>query len=191
MDFSDERSVAQAADTVERDGEGLDVVIVCGGVLHSPDGLRPERRLSDVRVEHLVRSFSVNAIGPLLVAKHFERFLPRRDRCVFASLSARVGSIGDNRLGGWYGYRASKAAQNMFTKNLAIELRRTHRGLICVGLHPGTVDTALSAPFQRVVPSKRLFSAEQAATYLLHVIAGLNDPHNGSVLAWDGTEIEP
>ena len=190
MDFIDERSVAQAADIVERDGEGLDVIIVCGGVLHSPDGLRPERRLSEVRVDHLVRSFSVNAVGPLLVAKHFERLLPRRGRSVFASLSARVGSIGDNRSGGWYSYRAAKSAQNQLLKTLSIEWSRRWPNATVSLLHPGTTDTALSKPFQSFVPPEKLFSPERAAEQLLNVLMQQTPETSGSFLAWDGQPID-
>ena len=151
--------------------------------------MRPERRLADVTPEHLQRAFAVNAIGPLLVAKHVQALLPRRDRAVFASLSARVGSIGDNRLGGWYAYRASKAAQNMITLNLSIELRRRARGIICVGLHPGTVDTELSRPFQHNVPADRLFTPQRAARQLLDVIHGLEPADNGGFFAWDAQPI--
>ncbi len=100
-----------------------------------------------------------------------------------------MGSIDDNRLGGWYGYRASKAAQNMLTKTMAIELRRLNPSIICVALHPGTVDTDLSRPFQRHVPKDKLFSPEQAAKQLLQVIAGLDSDDNGGFFAWDGKPI--
>ena len=124
------------------------MIINCAGLLHDGDSLQPEKRLADVTAASLERSFAVNAIGPLLIAKHFQGMLHPQRLAVFATLSARVGSIGDNRTGGWYSYRASKAAQNMITKNLSIELHRRARGVICVALHPGTVDTGLSRPFQ-------------------------------------------
>jgi NAD(P)-dependent dehydrogenase (short-subunit alcohol dehydrogenase family) len=126
-----------------------------------------------------------------LVAKHF---LPRlrKDRpAIFAALSARVGSIGDNRLGGWYGYRASKAALNMIVKSLSIELARTHPHAACVALHPGTVATGLSAPFQRGVPADQLFSLETAASHLLEVITGLSGSQSGGMFAWDGRAVSP
>ena len=131
----------------------------------------------------------MNAIGPLLVAKHFQILLPPQERSIFANLSARVGSIGDNHLGGWYAYRASKAAQNMVTRNLAIELRRRAQGLICVALHPGTVDTGLSRPFQSKVPANRLFSAERAAKQLLKVMDGLRPDDSGGFFSWNGERI--
>ena len=181
--------MTRAARIVAGEVEAVDLVVNCAGVLHDEAAMQPERRLEDVQVEHLQRAFAVNAIGPLLVAKHFQQLLPRRQRAVFASLSARVGSIGDNRLGGWYAYRASKAAQNMITRNLSIELRRRSRGIVCVALHPGTVDTALSRPFQRNVPSEKLFSPERAASQLLAVVDRLGPDDNGGFFAWDGQPV--
>ena len=133
--------------------------------------------------------FEVNAFGPLVVAKHFLPLLKHSERAVLANLSARVGSIGDNRLGGWYAYRASKAAQNMFTRNLSLELARRAPKVICVALHPGTVDTELSKPFQGGVSPDRLFDADRAARQLLEVIDGLRPEQTGRFLAWDGTTI--
>jgi len=181
--------VTAAAASVAAETARIELIINCAGVLHDGASVQPEKRLADVTPESLERSFAVNAIGPLLVAKHFEALLPRQDRAVFASLSARVASIGDNRLGGWYGYRASKAAQNMITRNLAIELRRRARGIICVALHPGTVDTGLSRPFQGNVPADRLFAPDRAARQLLNVIDGLRAEDNGEFFAWDGQPI--
>jgi NAD(P)-dependent dehydrogenase (short-subunit alcohol dehydrogenase family) len=108
---------------------------------------------------------------------------------VFAAISARVGSISDNRLGGWYSYRASKAALNMLLKTAAIELGRTRKELVVLGLHPGTVDTGLSKPFQSNVSEGKLFTPEQSARYLLEVIDGVTPEHSGSVLAWDAQTV--
>ncbi len=189
LDVTAESTVSTAAATIAGETDRVDVVVYCAGLLHDGDAHRPEKRLADVTLESLQRSFAVNAIGPALVAKHFNGLLDRTDRAVFASLSARVGSIDDNRLGGWYGYRASKAAQNMITRNLSIELRRTARGVICVALHPGTVDTTLSRPFQGKVPEGKLFSPTRAAAQLLGVVDQLRPEDNGSFLAWDGQPI--
>jgi NAD(P)-dependent dehydrogenase (short-subunit alcohol dehydrogenase family) len=145
--------------------------------------------LADVRPESLARSFAVNAVGPLLVARHFESLLAHEDRAVFASLSARVGSIEDNRLGGWYAYRASKAAQNMYTRTLAIEWARSRRNVVCVALHPGTTDTDLSRPFQGNVPEGKLFGVERTVSQLLEVIDRLQPADTGQFLAWDGERI--
>ncbi len=189
LDVTDEAGMACAADVIHKDSVSLRLILNVAGVLHTPGGMQPERRLADVQVEHMLWSYRVNALGPLLVAKHFSALLPRSDPAVFASLSARVGSIGDNRLGGWYAYRAAKAAQNMMTRNLSIELPRRHRGLLCVGLHPGTVDTDLSSPFQANVPEKKLFSRERAVRQLLTVINELKPEDQGSCIAWDSQRI--
>ena len=189
MDVTAEASIADAAAAVSSTTAGIDLLIYCAGILHDERGMRPERRLTDVEAEAVLRSFQVNALGALLVAKHFQRLFDRSARCVLANLSARVGSVGDNRLGGWYGYRASKAAQNMITRNLSIELRRRCRGIICVALHPGTVDTGLSKPFQGNVGEGKLFSTGQATRQLLQVIDSLSPESNGRFYAWDGKEI--
>ena len=189
LDITDEHSLAEAALAVAAEQEPLDLVINCAGLLHRSAGPQPERRLADVQLDWLLESFAVNGAGPLLLAKHFEHLLPRRERAVFASLSARVGSIGDNRLGGWYAYRAAKAAQNMFIRTLAIELARRARGVICVALHPGTTDTDLSQPFQANVPAGKLFSTERAVVQLLQVIDGLGANDSGGFFAWNGAKI--
>lgn len=190
VDVTDEKVLAAAAATIAAEDEPLDLVINCAGLLHRPDGPQPERRLAEVRADWLLESFAVNAAGPLLLAKHVEPLLPRRERAVFASLSARVGSIGDNRLGGWYAYRAAKAAQNMFIKTLSIEVARRARGTICVALHPGTTDTALSQPFQGGVPADKLFSPARAVDQLLQVIDGLGKADTGRFFAWNGERID-
>ncbi len=189
LDVTAEPTVSTAAAAVAGEAGRVDLLIYCAGLLHDGDAHQPEKRLADVTLEGLQRSFVVNAVGPALIAKHFHGLLHRTERAVFASLSARVGSIEDNRLGGWYGYRASKAAQNMITRNLSIELRRTARSVICVALHPGTVDTALSRPFQGKVPEGKLFSPTRAAGQLLGVIDQLQPEDNGRFLAWDGQPI--
>jgi NAD(P)-dependent dehydrogenase (short-subunit alcohol dehydrogenase family) len=190
LDVNDEASVARAAAQVAGVTERLHLVVNCAGLLHGGAAqLVPEKRLADVRPEALAASFAVNAMGPLLVAKHFERLLAHRERAVFASVSARVGSIGDNRLGGWYAYRGAKAAQNMFTKTLAIEWARTRRNVICVALHPGTTDTDLSRPFQANVPPEKLFSPARTVQQLLAVIDRLTPAGTGRFYSWDGSEI--
>lgn len=166
------------------------MILVATGLLHDP-AIMPERALRDLDGDRLARSFRVNAIGPALVAKHFAPLLPREGRSVFAALSARVGSIGDNRIGGWYGYRASKAALNMLMKTAAIEIRRTRPQAICVTLHPGTVDTKLSKPFQRGVADDRLFTAEKSARHLLDVLDRVEPADSGKCFAWDGQEVVP
>ena len=190
LDVTDEASIARAARTVADLTDRLHLVVNCAGILHGgPARLAPEKRLADVRPETLAASFAVNACGPLLVAKHFEPLLAHRERAVFASISARVGSIGDNRLGGWYAYRGAKAAQNMFTRTLAIEWARSRRNVVCVALHPGTTDTDLSRPFQANVAPDRLFSPGRTVRQLLEVIDRLTPADTGRFYAWDGSEI--
>lgn len=187
LDLLDETSIASAAAHVAN-GTAPTLVIVATGLLHSGEK-GPEKALRDLDPEWLAQVYAVNAIGPALVAKHFLPIMPRTGRTVFAALSARVGSISDNRLGGWHGYRASKAALNMLIRNLAIEERRRNDRAIVVTLHPGTVDTPLSHPFQAHVPVGRLFDTERAALQLLDVIEGLKVPDSGKLFDFEGEEV--
>ena len=186
LDLEDEASIAAAAGHIGDRFERLDLVITATGLLHDGDALGPEKTWRALEAASLERVYRINAIGPALVAKHFLPLLARDRKSVFAALSARVGSIGDNRLGGWHAYRASKAALNMLIRNFAIELQRRNPGAICVGLHPGTVDTGLSKPFQANVPSGKLFTADVVAARLLDVIDGLDASVSGRQVAWDG-----
>ena len=190
LDVTDEGSIEAAADQVRAKTERLHLLVNVAGILHGSE-LSPEKKLGHVRPEALREVFEVNAFGPLLVAKHFHRLLRHDERSVFASVSARVGSISDNRLGGWYAYRASKAAQNMFTKNISIELGRIAPNTIVVGLHPGTVDTELSEPFQRNVSKGQLLSATDSVASLLTVIDGLRKEDTGRVFDFRGVEVPP
>ncbi|HEX8387840.1 MAG TPA: SDR family NAD(P)-dependent oxidoreductase, partial [Sphingomonas sp.] len=150
-----------------------------------------EKAMRDLDADWLQRNFLVNAVGPALVAKHFLPLLPRARRAVFAALSARVGSISDNNLGGWYGYRASKAALNQLIRTLAIEERRRNPQAVVVALHPGTVDTDLSRPFQGNVQPGRLFAPDRAAVQLLDVLDGLKPVDSGRLFDWEGKQITP
>ncbi|MEB3306722.1 MAG: SDR family NAD(P)-dependent oxidoreductase [Cyanobacteriota bacterium] len=166
----------------------LRLVINASGVLHGAH-LQPEKRLSQVTGDALDRCFRVNAFGPLLLAQAVEAAMPMDLPVHFASLSARVGSIGDNQLGGWYSYRGAKAAQNQLLHTLALEWRR-RRPLTCVTLlHPGTTATPLSEPFRSSVPPERLFSPERAAQQLLDVLQSQHAAASGRFVAWDGQEI--
>lgn len=189
LDLTDEASIAAAA-TALAAAAPYHLIIVATGVLHGPSG-GPEKSWRQLDAAQLAHSFAVNAIGPALVARHFLPLLDPKERAVIAFLSARVGSISDNRLGGWYGYRASKAALNQLVRTLAIELARSRPATICVALHPGTVDTALSAPFQRGVPDGRLFTPAISAAHLLRVIDGLSPQDSGALLDWAGQTIAP
>lgn len=187
IDLASEASIEAASVAI---GPEVDCLIVASGWLHGPR-VTPERALRELDAAQLMQSFAVNSIGPALVLKYFTPLLPKERKAMIGILSARVGSISDNHLGGWYGYRASKAALNMIVKCAAIELHRTRPQTICVGLHPGTVDTPLSKPFQRGVPDDKLFAAEYSAARLMQVLDGLSPPDSGLCYAWDGAVITP
>jgi NAD(P)-dependent dehydrogenase (short-subunit alcohol dehydrogenase family) len=187
IDLENEASIAAAAAQLV-EGAPLRFILVATGLLHDP-ALQPEKTYRTLDPEHLLRSFRVNAIGPALVAKHVLPLVPKAGKSVFAVLSARVGSIADNRLGGWYGYRASKAALNQFVRTLAIELGRQRPEAVCVALHPGTVDTALSHPFQTGSTNQKVFSPAYSAERVLAVTDALTAAHTGQFFAWDGQSI--
>ncbi|MFV0622415.1 SDR family NAD(P)-dependent oxidoreductase [Sphingomonas sp. ac-8] len=187
LDVLDEPSIAAAAARVAA-GPAPTLIVIATGLLHEGDQM-PERGFKEVDAEWMARSYAVNAIGPALVMKHFLPLLPRMGTPVLAALSARVGSIGDNGLGGWHGYRAAKAALNMLLANAAIEAKRQSPRAIVVGLHPGTVDSALSKPFQTNLAPGSLFAPDRAAMQLLDVIEALKPKDSGKLFAWDGAEI--
>jgi NAD(P)-dependent dehydrogenase (short-subunit alcohol dehydrogenase family) len=186
-DILDEASLAGAAGRLRLQGP-VTRIVVAAGQLHGAD-FAPEKSMQALSLPALTGLFAVNAAGPALVAKHLLPLTPRDRPSVFAALSARVGSIGDNRLGGWYAYRASKAALNMLIHTLAIEHRRTRPSGVCVALHPGTVDTALSAPFRSGVPDGQMFTPDRSAAALLAVMDALGPEANGGFFAWDGSPI--
>lgn len=196
LDYLQPATIALAAAHVQdwcgAHGTPLRQLVVASGYLHggapsSPAPLMPERRLADIDPEYLSQVFAVNTIGPALVMKHFLPLLPRQGRCLAAFVSAKVGSIGDNALGGWYGYRASKAALNQLVKTAAIELARQNRASICVALHPGTVATDLSAPFAKTALHVR--SAAHAAQDLLSVLANLQSADSGGFFDYQGQRL--
>lgn len=187
FDLLDEDSIRTAAARIAGDGP-LDLVFVATGILQDLPTVRPERSWSAIDPEAFARVFALNATGPAMIGKHVLPHLAKGGR--FAALSARVGSIGDNRLGGWHAYRASKAALNMIVRNFAIELRRRDAGAVAVVLHPGTVDTGLSHPFQNNVAKEKLFDADRAASQLLSVLIGLQPSDTGGFFAWDGSPID-
>lgn len=186
LDLEDEASIAAAAARVA-EGPAPTLVFVGTGVLHH--GQAPERTYKAMTADHLLRDYRINTVGPALIAKHFLPLLPRDRPAVFAALSARVGSISDNRLGGWHSYRASKAGLNMILQNLAVELARSHPQAVVAGLHPGTVATDLSAPFQKGVRPDKLFTPAWSAERLLAVLDALTPADSGGVFAWDGARI--
>ncbi len=190
LDLTSEDSIRNAANWLADKQINPSLVFVATGLLHE-DGKGPEKSLRQLDAEWLTKNYQVNAIGPALVAKYFLPLMERIETIRFAALSARVGSISDNRLGGWYGYRASKAALNMMIRNLSIEWSRKNDRSIIVALHPGTVDTGLSVPFQGNVPPEKLFDSARAARQLLTVLEALKPADSGKIFAWDGTEIQP
>ena len=185
MDYQSEDSIRSCADLASQ-GQPLDLVLVTTGILHETN-LRPEKSLRELSFEKFQRLFAVNTIVPALVAKHFLPRLNRDTPSFFATLSARVGSIGDNKLGGWYGYRASKAALNQFVRTAAVELKRRKPLAICVALHPGTVESKLSAPFAKSGLEVR--SAKDAASQLLTVLDGLTPADSGQFFDYCGRRL--
>lgn len=188
LEATEEGEVAQMAAKLQGQGITLDVVVNCVGILHEND-LSPEKSLRQINPEKLLRYFQVNSIPAVLLAKHLQPLLNRDCRTVFACLSAKIGSIEDNRLGGWYGYRASKAALNMFLKTIAIEYQRKQPHTVVVALHPGTTDTQLSQPFQRNVPPGKLFSVERTVSQLWGILETLTEADNGTFFSWDGSKL--
>ncbi|MEM7620786.1 MAG: SDR family NAD(P)-dependent oxidoreductase [Pseudomonadota bacterium] len=190
IDIREETSVEQAASLCLADGPA-DIILVTTGFLHNEaEDIWPEKALRDISTNGFANAFAINTVGPALIAKHFLKNLDKGRPCLFAAISARVGSISDNQLGGWYAYRASKAALNMVLKTTSIEIRRKYKKAMIVGLHPGTVDTSLSKPFQGHVPNGKLFTPEHSARHLLNVINTLKPENSGNTFAWDGTKID-
>ena len=185
-EVTDEKSLMQLANDINRLDIQPELVIHCAGILHEP-GLQPEKSLRQCKAEALQRLFAVNSIGPLMAAKAIIPLLPKQQPAHFAVLSAMVGSIGDNRLGGWYGYRASKAALNQLLRTLSIECRRTHPELCITAIHPGTTDTGLSAPFQANVKPGKLYTAAQSANRILEVVLAGQPEESGRFVNWNGS----
>ncbi|XP_026395249.1 uncharacterized protein LOC113290001 isoform X1 [Papaver somniferum] len=196
LDVTDESTIEASAKSVQERYGSLNLLINTTGVLSVPNVLQPETTLSKVEKASLLLAYEVNAVGPILVIKHMWPLLKKgggsgteRDVAVVASLSARVGSIGDNRLGGWHSYRASKTALNQLTKTVSVEFGRKKDPIACILLHPGTVDTDLSKPFQRNVAEGKLFTKEFSVQKLLGIINSVKPSDNGKFFAWDGQEI--
>ncbi|MDE2335530.1 MAG: SDR family NAD(P)-dependent oxidoreductase [Rhodospirillales bacterium] len=185
IDLLDEASLERAAAFAAELGE-LRLVVDATGFLHDRDQ-GPEKTWRQLDAASLARSFALNAIGPALIMKHVLPRLPRSGKAAFATLSARVGSIGDNRLGGWYSYRASKAALNQLVRTAAVELARRSPEALCVALHPGTVATTLSAPF--AATGLEVHTPAAAAHHLLTVLDGLTTDANGGFFDWRGLPV--
>lgn len=189
IDYTNEDSIEAAAKSASQEGK-LDLVIVATGILHDGE-IQPEKNIKDLTREKFVHIYEVNTVVPALIAKHFLPHLEKDKKAVFAALTARVGSVSDNNLGGWYSYRCSKAALQMVIKNASIEVGRLNKNAVIVSLHPGTVASHLSEPFQAHVAEDHLFKPEFAAEKLLEVIGGITPAQSGSIFAWDGEEIQP
>ncbi len=193
MDVSDESSIKQAADDIKQQSTHLNWVINCVGLLHT-ESAQPEKALRQVETGFFLQNMQINALAGLLIAKHIRPLLAKAERsadkpAIFATISARVGSISDNQLGGWYSYRMSKAALNMGMKNLSIEWARSLKDVCIVVMQPGTVNTQLSAPFQGNVADGQLFSPAYSAECLLEVLSGMSADKSGSFVDWAGESI--
>lgn len=186
FDVTDEAAVVHAAARIGEEVDSLDLIFNATGAL-TIGGVGPEKALRAIDPAAMRRQFELNAIGPALLLKHFTALLPRDRRSLFASLSARVGSIGDNRLGGWISYRAAKAAQNQIVHTAAIEIARTRPLAVVTALHPGTVETGLSAGYRG---NHDAVSPDEAAANLLTVLDRLQPEQSGGFFAYDGSAIE-
>ena len=183
IDLLDEPSIVRAADTIRARQMDLRLVFDATGFLHG-SSFTPEKSLSALTPEHMAHAFAVNAMGPALLMKHFLPLLPKQGKSVFATLSAKVGSIGDNRLGGWYSYRASKAALNQLVHTAAIELARRKPEAVCVALHPGTVDTGLSSDFAKT--GLKVRRPAEAAALLIGALDRLTPAETGGFFDFRG-----
>lgn len=197
LDIIDEDSIQNAVDEVSKNHDQLDLLINAAGILHTAD-MNPETALARVEAKNMLLNYQVNAMGPILVSKAFAPLLIKAAKsdkhtsgkpAVIASMSARVGSIADNSIGGWHSYRASKSALNQLHRCMSIEFARKKLDIACILLHPGTVDTDLSKPFQKNVKPEKLFSQERAIEQLLGIIDGVTNEDHGKFIAWDGETI--
>ena len=182
LDITDEQSVARVLGALEGT---FDLIVIASGALVI-DGQEPEKSLRQISGRAMLDQFAVNAVGPALIMAHAARLLPKDRPAHLAALSARVGSIGDNRLGGWYSYRAAKAALNQIVKTASIELARSHKQLCCVALHPGTVETPFT---QNYAARHATVPAREAAENLLDVLQGLEPAQTGRFFDWSGQEV--
>ena len=188
LDIENENSLKDLKDKLSKSKLNLRLVLNATGRLHS-EKLNPEKRLQHINKENLIESFSINAFAPILLAKTIEEFINKELEFNFASISARVGSITDNKTGGWYAYRAAKSAQNQLFKSLSIEWARKYPKAIITLLHPGTVNTNLSKPFHKFVPKDKLFSPQKTSSYLIDILRHQKPIDSGKFIAWDGKEI--
>ncbi len=190
IDIEIEQSIKDAVEKIPPDIK-FDLIFVATGILHNDKDVYPEKSIRDISADRFKKVLMINTVGPALVGKYFIPFLNKENKNVFAFLSARVGSISDNKLGGWYSYRASKTALNQIVKNFSIEIKRSNPNSIFIGLQPGTVKSNLSKPFEKNVQSENLFTPDYSAAKLLEVIDALTSDDSGKLYAWNGEEIWP
>ena len=190
IDIEIEQSIKDAVEKIPPDIK-FDLIFVATGILHNDKDVYPEKSIRDISADRFKKVLMINTVGPALVGKYFIPFLNKENKNVFAFLSARVGSISDNKLGGWYSYRASKTALNQIVKNFSLEIKRSNPNSIFIGLQPGTVKSNLSKPFEKNVQSENLFTPDYSAAKLLEVIDALTSDDSGKLYAWNGEEIQP
>ena len=188
IDVENETSIQKASQSLEE--VKLDEIIIASGLLHTED-FGPEKSIKDLEADNILKILSVNTVGPAIVGKYFLPLLNKKNKSVMAFLSARVGSISENKLGGWYSYRASKAALNQIIKNFSIEINRVNPQAIILGLQPGTVESNFSQPFKKNVKEGNLFTAQYSVSMLLNVINSSTTKDSGKLIGWDGEEIKP
>lgn len=189
IDMLDEQSISNCAEDIKNNYGYLDIIINATGILHIGD-YKPERTFKEISYEYLHEIFKINTFSPFLISKYFTPLLNKNNTSIIAFLSARLGSISDNNLGGWYSYRSSKAALNMLIKTLSLELTYRNKNAICIGLHPGTVDTNLSSPFTDRMKNKKIFERDQAAEYLVNIINDVDVSQSGDIIDWQGEKID-
>ncbi|APG62727.1 hypothetical protein LPB140_07920 [Sphingorhabdus lutea] len=190
IDIINQQMVESAAKQLQQKTDKLAMIIIASGILHNQD-MGPEKSITQIDAEWMKLNYEINVIGPALVAKYFLPVMMKKSPIYFAAISAKIGSISDNGLGGWHSYRASKAALNMLVKNLAIEWTRKNPQSVILALHPGTVKSNLSKPFQHNVAPEKLFSAAQSAQYMIHNILSCDPALSGNLMSWDGSIINP
>ena len=188
LDDYKDKTLARAASAHENDF--FDKIIICIGMLHN-ENFMPEKRIEDFSEKQFMKTMEINTLIPSLIAKNFYKKLKKDEESILAFLSARVGSITDNRTGGWYSYRASKASLNMMVKNFSIELGRYNKKLVVIGLHPGTVDSHLTQPFQKNLEDSKIFSADFSVSKLSSVIDSLSVESSGKCIDWEGKIVFP
>jgi NAD(P)-dependent dehydrogenase (short-subunit alcohol dehydrogenase family) len=188
IDIESQDSIKKAAQQIQ--DHIIDRVIIASGILHN-ESFGPEKSIKDLNYETFAKVYSINTIGPALIGRYFIPLMNKNEKSVIAFLSARVGSISDNKLGGWYSYRSSKTALNQIVKNFSIELKRTNKNAIVLALQPGTVESNFSEPFQKNVSKEKLFSPKYSAKLLYKVIEESTPQDSGNLIAFDGETITP